>query len=88
MAVAANVLDLIGSTPLIDVSQLSPNPNVRILGKAEFLNPAGSVKAALPGVKGPVASPTRRAASAAWKATLRSRMLPAMRSCTMLVRIA
>ena len=44
MAVAANVLDLIGSTPLIDVSQLSPNPNVRILGKAEFLNPAGSVK--------------------------------------------
>lgn len=44
MAVAASVLDLIGSTPLIDVSELSPNPNVRILGKAEFLNPAGSVK--------------------------------------------
>ena len=44
MAVAASVLDLIGSTPLIDVSELSPNPKVRILGKAEFLNPAGSVK--------------------------------------------
>ena len=44
MAVVASVLDLIGSTPLIDVSELSPNPNVRILGKAEFLNPAGSVK--------------------------------------------
>ena len=44
MAVASSVLDLIGSTPMIDVSELSPNPNVRILGKAEFLNPAGSVK--------------------------------------------
>ena len=44
MAVVASVLDLIGSTPLIDVSELGPNPNVRILGKAEFLNPAGSVK--------------------------------------------
>ncbi|MEZ5381771.1 MAG: cysteine synthase family protein [Microthrixaceae bacterium] len=44
MAVVANVMELIGSTPLIDVSQLSPNPNVRILGKAEFLNPGGSVK--------------------------------------------
>ena len=44
MAVVASVLDLIGSTPLINVSELSPNPNVRILGKAEFLNPAGSVK--------------------------------------------
>ncbi len=40
----ANVLDMIGNTPLIDVSVLSPNPNVRILAKLESQNPFGSVK--------------------------------------------
>ncbi len=44
MAVYRSVLDLIGETPIIDVSQLSPNPHVRILGKLEGQNPAGSVK--------------------------------------------
>ena len=44
MAVYNSVLDLIGNTPMIDVSQLSPNPDVRILGKLEGQNPAGSVK--------------------------------------------
>ena len=44
MAVYSSVLDLIGETPIIDVSQLSPNPRVRILGKLEGQNPAGSVK--------------------------------------------
>ena len=44
MAVYKSVLDLIGNTPMIDVSQLSPNPRVRILGKLEGQNPAGSVK--------------------------------------------
>ena len=44
MAVHASVLDLIGDTPTIEVSQLSPNPNVRILAKLEGQNPAGSVK--------------------------------------------
>jgi cysteine synthase B len=44
MAVHDSVLDLIGNTPIIDVSQLSPNPNVRILAKLENQNPAGSVK--------------------------------------------
>ena len=38
------VLDLIGRTPLVDVSELSPNPNVRILAKLESQNPFGSVK--------------------------------------------
>jgi cysteine synthase len=42
--VAANVLDLIGNTPVVDVSNLSPNPNVRILAKLEMQNPFGSVK--------------------------------------------
>src|SRR3954463_7032495 len=44
MAVHASVLDLIGNTPLVDVSRLSPSPDVRILAKLESQNPAGSVK--------------------------------------------
>ena len=44
MAVVSSVLDLIGNTPLVDVSSLSPNPKVRILAKMEGQNPAGSVK--------------------------------------------
>ena len=44
MAVHQSVLDLIGNTPVVDVSQLSPNPDVRILAKLESQNPAGSVK--------------------------------------------
>ncbi len=44
MAVYSSVLDLIGNTPIVDVSQLSPNPRVRILAKLEGQNPGGSVK--------------------------------------------
>ena len=40
----ASVLDLIGNTPVVDVSALSPSPNVKILTKLEGRNPAGSVK--------------------------------------------
>ncbi len=44
MAAYDSVLDLIGNTPLVDVSALSPNPKVRILAKLEGQNPGGSVK--------------------------------------------
>ena len=44
MTVYSSVLDLIGNTPIVDVSSLSPNPDVRILAKMEGQNPAGSVK--------------------------------------------
>src|SRR4051795_1252015 len=44
MAAYGSVLDLIGDTPLLEVSELSPNPNVRILAKLEGQNPGGSVK--------------------------------------------
>jgi cysteine synthase len=44
MTVFNSVLDMIGNTPVVDVSNLSPNPNVRILAKMEMQNPAGSVK--------------------------------------------
>ena len=44
MAGYENVLDMIGDTPLVDVSALSPNPHVSILAKLESQNPFGSVK--------------------------------------------
>jgi cysteine synthase len=44
MTVHNSVLDMIGNTPLVDVSALSPNPRVRILAKMEGQNPGGSVK--------------------------------------------
>lgn len=44
MALYESILDLIGDTPLVDVSALSPNPSVRILVKLEGQNPGGSMK--------------------------------------------
>jgi [CysO sulfur-carrier protein]-thiocarboxylate-dependent cysteine synthase len=44
MAVHSSILDLIGNTPTVDVTSLSPNPDVRILAKLEGQNPAGSIK--------------------------------------------
>ena len=41
---ASTVLDLIGNTPLVDLSYFSPKPTVKILGKLEGNNPGGSVK--------------------------------------------
>ncbi|EEB93038.1 hypothetical protein MPER_08363, partial [Moniliophthora perniciosa FA553] len=42
--VLAGVTGLIGNTPLIRINSLSEALGVEILGKAEFLNPGGSVK--------------------------------------------
>ena len=44
MARYDSVLELVGNTPLVDVSELSPNPRVKIFAKLEGQNPAGSVK--------------------------------------------
>ncbi|HJL75981.1 MAG TPA: cysteine synthase family protein [Acidimicrobiales bacterium] len=44
MTVHSSVLDLIGDTPMVDISALSPHPGARILIKLEGQNPAGSVK--------------------------------------------
>ena len=35
---------LIGGTPLLDLSQYSLNPKVKIMAKCEYLNPSGSIK--------------------------------------------
>ena len=40
----SSVLELIGNTPLVDISSLSPDRDVRILVKLEGQNPGGSVK--------------------------------------------
>ena len=44
MTVYSSILDLVGDTPIVDVSHMSPNPSVRILAKLESQNPTGSVK--------------------------------------------
>ena len=40
----AQLVDLIGNTPLVELSKLSPNPQVKLLAKLEGNNPGGSVK--------------------------------------------
>ena len=35
---------IIGNTPMLDLSRLSKTPGVKILAKAEYLNPSGSIK--------------------------------------------
>jgi cysteine synthase len=39
-----SVLDMVGDTPMVDISALSPNPRVAIVAKLEGANPGGSVK--------------------------------------------
>lgn len=41
---AASLLDLVGSTPLVELSRLSPKPSVRLFAKLEGQNPTGSIK--------------------------------------------
>jgi len=42
--IADSVLDLIGNTPLVRLSRVTPADSAEVLGKMESLNPAGSVK--------------------------------------------
>ena len=44
MQTATDVTQLIGNTPLLHLKQVSEQTGCTILGKAEFLNPGGSVK--------------------------------------------
>jgi cysteine synthase B len=41
---AGSLLDLVGSTPLVELSRVSPKPEVRIYAKLEGQNPSGSIK--------------------------------------------
>ena len=40
----SNLLDLVGNTPLVELTRLHNNPKVKIFGKLEGDNPGGSVK--------------------------------------------
>ena len=40
----AGIVEFVGNTPLVEISKLNPNPNVRIFAKLEGNNPGGSVK--------------------------------------------
>jgi [CysO sulfur-carrier protein]-thiocarboxylate-dependent cysteine synthase len=42
--VAASLLDLVGTTPLVELPRLSPKPGVRVYAKLEGQNPSGSIK--------------------------------------------
>jgi cysteine synthase B len=41
---ASSLLDLVGSTPLVELPRLSPKPSVRLVAKLEGQNPTGSLK--------------------------------------------
>jgi cysteine synthase B len=43
-ALAPSLLDLIGSTPLVELARVSPKPSVRMYAKLEGQNPTGSIK--------------------------------------------
>lgn len=40
----ANLLNFIGNTPLVELKNINPNPNVKLFAKLEGHNPGGSVK--------------------------------------------
>ena len=40
----ANIIDLVGNTPMVEINRLNPNPAVKIFAKLEGDNPGGSVK--------------------------------------------
>ena len=42
--VASSLLDLVGSTPLVELPRLSPRPGVTLYAKLEGQNPTGSIK--------------------------------------------
>jgi len=42
--VARNILETIGSTPMVRINRLCPNPDVNIYAKLEGFNPTGSIK--------------------------------------------
>jgi [CysO sulfur-carrier protein]-thiocarboxylate-dependent cysteine synthase len=43
-ALPTSLLDLVGSTPLVELPRLSPKPSVRLYAKLEGQNPSGSIK--------------------------------------------
>ncbi len=44
MSIAANVLDSIGKTPIVQLNRIVPEGSARVLAKLEWANPTGSMK--------------------------------------------
>ena len=44
MGIKNSILETIGSTPMVRINRLCPNPNVNIYAKLEGFNPTGSIK--------------------------------------------
>lgn len=44
VGVSADIVATIGNTPLVELSKITPNPDVRIMVKLESHNPTGSIK--------------------------------------------
>jgi len=44
MKVAKNIHELIGNTPMIEITQFDLPREIRIFAKLEYVNPGGSVK--------------------------------------------
>lgn len=44
MGIKKSILETIGSTPMVKINRLCPNPNVNIYAKLEGFNPTGSIK--------------------------------------------
>ena len=44
LTASSSLLDLVGSTPLVELPRLTPKPTVRIFAKLEGQNPTGSIK--------------------------------------------
>src|SRR5205809_5431151 len=42
--IGTSLLDLVGNTPLVELSRLSPKPEVKLYAKLEGQNPTGSIK--------------------------------------------
>ena len=42
--VKKNILGTIGTTPMVRINRLCPNPKVKIFAKLEGFNPTGSIK--------------------------------------------
>lgn len=44
MSIKENVLELIGSTPMMKLNRIARDPDCNLLAKLEFMNPSGSIK--------------------------------------------
>ena len=44
LRIAADITQLVGSTPMLELTRVAPQPGSAVFAKLEFLNPGGSIK--------------------------------------------